>query len=245
MPSLDLRGTPTHVETAGAGEPLVLLHGGFCSLETMRPIGEALTDTFAVHAAERPGHGRTPDRQGPFSYDDGVLDTLALLDAQGIGRAHLVGFSDGGVIALLLAIRHPERVRSVVAISANLSPEGIGGHEVPQNTEAMARMRAEHEALSPDGPEHTEVVLAKLTELWAHQPQIPVADLARIGVPALVVAGEHDVVDREHTRSIAAGIAGAREEIVAGTTHLLVVERPDEVTRLVRQFLADAAAPGA
>ncbi|WP_432541806.1 alpha/beta fold hydrolase [Kineococcus sp. SYSU DK002] len=243
MPSLDLRGIPSHVETAGAGEPLVLLHGGFCSLETMRPIGDALADAFTVHAAERPGHGRTPDREGPFSYDDGVLDTLALLDALGVGRAHLVGFSDGGVIALLMAVRHPERVRSVVAISANLSPEGISTQDVPENSEAMARMRAEHEALSPDGPGHTAVVLAKLVELWADQPRIPVADLAAIGVPALVVAGEHDVVDREHTRAIAAGIAGAREEIVAGTTHLLVVERPEEVTRLVREFLATV--PGA
>src|SRR5690606_35497787 len=95
------------------------LHGGLCSAEVMRPLSEEL-DGYAVYAPERPGHGRTADRPSPFHYADGVADTVAVLDALGLASAHVVGFSDGAIIGLLLALGHPDRVRSLVAISGNL-----------------------------------------------------------------------------------------------------------------------------
>lgn len=247
MPIVDLRGQPSYVEVDGEGEPLLLLHGGFCSLETLRPVGERLADAFTVVAAERPGHGRTPDRDGPYDYADGVTGTLALLEAQGLPAAHLVGYSDGAIIALLLALEHPDRVLSLTLVSANLDPDGFADTPDTDDTDAddtdagtsvHDQLAADYAALSPDGPEHAEVVLTKLRELWAVQPQIPVAALADVTAPTLVMAGERDLVARAHTLAIAGGIAGSRLEIVAGTTHALVVERADAVADRILLFLA-------
>lgn len=116
---------------------------GYCTAAVMRPLADELPE-FTVHAPERPAHGRTPDRPGPMSYDDGVADTLAYLDATGLDAVDVVGFSDGAIIGLLLARDHPDRVRSLVAISANLHP----GDDVWVGEEHHARaMPADQSAL--------------------------------------------------------------------------------------------------
>ena len=226
-----------HHEEWGDGEPLLLLHGGFCSLEPVRALGDDLARTFRVHAAERAGHGRTPDSDGPYDYATMVADTLAYLDAVGVDRAHVVGHSDGAIVGLLLARDHPQRVRSLVAISANLSTDAWVADDYPHVTvsdEEYALINAEYARLSPDGPEHADVVVAKLSALWAVEPSIDPASLAAVVAPTLVLAGEHDMVDHTHTRSIAAAIPGATLRVVAGTTHMLVRERPDAIAALVR-----------
>lgn len=245
MPIVDVRGVPSYHEIAGAGEPLLLLHGGFCSLETMRTLGEDLATSYAVHAPERPGHGRTPDREGPFGYDDGVLDTLAYLDAVGLDRVHVVGFSDGAIIGLLLALEHPDRVHSLVAISANLDPDCFvpDGEAGPDGRAEPDRERRDYEELSPDGPGHVDVVLEKLGTMWTSEPHIPADSLAAIACPTLVVAGDRDVIALDHTRTIARGIPGARLAILPGS-HLLVGERPAVVAALVRDFLAPTLTGG-
>jgi pimeloyl-ACP methyl ester carboxylesterase len=235
---ITLRGLPTHVEVQGRGEPLVLLHGGYCSLEPMRPVADRLAERFTVHAAERTGHGRTPDREGPYHYADWILDTLALLDAQGLAAAHLVGYSDGAILALLLALEHPERVRSVTAISANLDPSGFDHDAPPVPEEFNELLDAQYAELSPDGAAHSGTVVAKLLALWEAEPQIPATRLAGITAPTLVMAGEHDLVAADHTRTIAANVPGAELEFVPGTTHVLVVEAPDLVANRVLEFLS-------
>lgn len=243
MPTVDLRGVPSHHEITGSGEPLLLLHGGFCSLETMRPLGELLSTSYEVHAVERPGHGRTPDREGPITYADGVLDTLAYLDAVGLDRVHVVGFSDGAIIGLLLAIDHPERVRSLVAISANTDPSGYladgshGADERPEAADGADPERAAYDALSPDGPGHADEVLAKLGRMWTTEPDIAPAALATISAPTLVLAGDRDVIARDHTLGIADAVPGARLAVLPGS-HMLVAERPTVVGFTVLDFLA-------
>lgn len=242
MPVVDVRGVPTYHEVHGAGEPLLLLHGGFCSLETMRPLGELLATSYAVHAPERPGHGRTPDRPGPITYADGVLDTLAYLDEVGLDRVHVVGFSDGAIIALMLAADHPGRVASLVAISANTDPSGYlddGSHGADERPEALAGgdpERAAYDALSPDGPAHAEEVLAKLGRLWTTEPHLAPERLAAITARTLVVAGDRDVIDHDHTRALARDVPGARLAILPGS-HMLVAERPRLVASVVLDLI--------
>ncbi len=125
MPYVELDGIATYYEVHGAGDPVLLLHGGFCSIETLQPQIDELALGYQVHAPERPGQGRTADRDGPISFDAMVRDTLAYLSALGVPAAHVIGFSDGAITGLLLARDHPERVRSLVAISANLDPTGF------------------------------------------------------------------------------------------------------------------------
>lgn len=228
-------------EERGAGAPLLLLHGGFCSLEPMRELGDLLAARHRVLAAERPGHGRTPDRDGPFDYAAMVASTLDYLDTLGVASAHVVGHSDGGIIGLLLARDHPGRVRSLVAISANLHPDAWVPDDYPHVTmpaEAHAAVDEEYARLSPDGAAHAEVVVAKLMALWTSEPHIPAGSLASMTVPTLVMAGEHDTVDRTHTASIAAAVPGAGLAIVPGTTHMVVRERPDLVAAAVLAHIA-------
>lgn len=237
---------PGHHEEHGAGEPLLLLHGGFCSLEPMRELGDLLAARYRVLAAERPGHGRTPDQDGPYDYAAMVAGALAYLDALGVASAHVVGYSDGGIIGLLLARDHPERVRSLVAISANLHPDAWVPDDYPHVTmpaEAHAAVDEEYARLSPDGPEHAEVVVAKLMALWTSEPHIAADSLGGLTAPTLVLAGEHDVVDRAHTESIAAAVPGAGLAIVPGTTHMLVRERPELVAAAVLDHLGATNRP--
>lgn len=221
-----------HHEEWGSGEPLLLLHGGYCSIEAVRELGDLLAAHVRVLAPERPGHGRTPDHDGPYGYASWVEGTLAYLDALDAGPVHVVGHSDGGIVGLLLARDHPERVRSLVTIGANLHTGAWVPDDYPHTTvtdEAWATLQDEYARLSPDGPEHGDVVVRKLTALWESEPDITAASLAALTVPALVIAGDHDMVAREHTASIAAALPGAGLLIVPGTTHMVVRERPDAV----------------
>ncbi|MEU8239029.1 alpha/beta hydrolase [Actinoplanes missouriensis] len=235
-------------EVAGDGDPVLLLHGGFCSLESLRPQSDALKPDFRVYAFERPGHGRTADIEGDYGYGRMVADTVAYLDAAGVESAHVVGYSDGAIIGLLMALDHPARVRSVTAISGNLDPgafrdsPGVVLDALPPSSRAPRPdvERMHYERLSPDGPEHADVVLAKLFRLWRSEPHIDPADLARITVPVLVMSADRDTIRPDHSLLIAASIPGAQLCVVPGTTHNLIAERPELISLLIRDFLREA-----
>ena len=231
-------------EVAGAGDPVLLLHGGFCSLESLRAQSDALVPDHRVFAFERPGHGRSADIAGEYGYARGVADTLAYLDAVGLESAHVVGYSDGAIIGLLLALDHPARVRSLVAISGNLDPSAfvvdtdpvLDQPAEPAEPEPDVE-RMHYERLSPDGAEHADVVLAKLFRLWTSEPHIDPRELGRIEAPVLVMSGDRDTIRPDHSLLIAASIPGAQLCIVPGATHRLVAERPELINTLIRDFL--------
>jgi pimeloyl-ACP methyl ester carboxylesterase len=241
MPAIHVNGVACYHEDVGTGEPVLLLHGGFCSIETMRAQIEALSQRYRVLAPERPGHGRSPDREGPVSFDGIVSDTVAYLDALGIDRAHVVGFSDGAIAGYLLALRHPRRIRSLVAISGNLNPS------VTVPPEQMARAMPEavvtaltndYDRLSPDGPEHREKILAKLMRMWHEEPDIDPAELAAVAAPTLIMAGDHDGIPTDHTILICSSIPDAQLCIVPNASHMLMLDRPDLVNLILVEFLA-------
>lgn len=240
MPYLTIDGRQVYHEVSGDGEPLVLLHGGFCSLEVMRELGDLLAEHFRVHAFERAGHGRTPDREGPYDYDGMAADTVAYLDAVGLDDAHLVGFSDGAVAGLLVARDHAGRVRSLVAISGNLSTDAYVADDYPHvvvTPEALAEVRREYDELSPDGADHWDVVDEKLMTLWAVEPAVPAESLVTVTAPTLVMGGEHDAIRHDHLELEAASIQGAKLVIIPDTTHMLVRERPREIAQSIVEFL--------
>jgi len=239
-----------YAEAAGSGAPVLLLHGGFGSIEAVRALFDALAQNHRVHAYERPGHGRTPDVAGEYDYRRDAGDAFAFLDEQGVDAAHLVGYSDGGVIALLLALAHPERVLSVTAIGANLDatafadtvPDGIPFLPPPAPPiDDPDREMQWYARLSPDGPDHAEVVLAKLQRLWAKGPGIAPADLGAITAPTLVVSADRDTIRVDHSLLIASSIPRAQLCIVPGATHDLLAERPALVTTVVTEFLTEVA----
>lgn len=241
MPYLDVAGTPHHYDVTGSGEPVLFLHGGLCSAEVMRELSAELRG-YAVSAPERAGHGRTADHGGAFHYDDGVADTIAVMDALGIPSAHVVGFSDGANIGLLLALEHPDRVRSLVHISGNLRPgddvfRGPEDHEAAMPQAHADLVEAEYARLSPDGADHYDDVVTRIVHMWETEPAIDPAELSAIALPVLVMAGDIDMIAPAHTALIHGSIPGAQLAIVPGASHMLVRERPALVGHLVQEFL--------
>ena len=145
MPYLDAGDARIYYEVHGQGEPVLLVHGGFCSIETMRTQIDDLATSREVHAPERPGHGRTADDGAPFAYERMAGQTIAYMDAVGLATADVIGFSDGAIIGLLLARDHPSRVRSLTAIRGNLNTSGF----VPEQEAEVAFGEAALSALSP------------------------------------------------------------------------------------------------
>ena len=239
----------TWYEEVGEGEPLVLLHGGIVTNETWGPQLAELPARFHVYAPERRGHGHTPDVDGPLHYATMAEDTIAFLEQVVKEPAHLVGWSDGGIIGLLVAIERPDLVRKLVAISANYNLDAMpdemkdGLLSTPADSDDMAMMRQLYEAVSPDGPEHWPVVYGKFIEMARREPDIPPADLARIEAPTLVMAGDDDVVLLEHTLSLYRAIPGSELAVVPGTSHVLVLEKPQLVNKLITDFIENEPVP--
>jgi pimeloyl-ACP methyl ester carboxylesterase len=243
MPFVEVNGVSCYHEVDGEGEPVVVLHGGFCSIETMRPQIEALKRYYRVYAPERPGHGRSRDRGGPFSHEANVADTLAYLDAVEVDSAHVVGFSDGAIAGILLSIGHADRVRSLVAISGNLDPAGLVPEERREHAfpgSAFARLQDDYARLSPDGAEHAQDVLGRMMPMWQSQPHIAYAALAHVAVRTLVMAGDHDVIATAHTVAIFEALPNAELCIVPNSSHMLMLERPDLVNLALEEFLTAA-----
>lgn len=171
MPTVQIHGATHYHEIHGTGTPVLLLHGGFCSLEVMRPQLDSLKLYTKVHAPERPGHGRTADVDGPMTYARSVADTLAYMDAVGLDDAHIVGFSDGAIIGLLIALDQPSRIRSLVAISANLDPSGFVGSEElsPDRDEAEDEPAADQpNSYQPAAPHHVDSTEAEEADRETH-----------------------------------------------------------------------------
>jgi pimeloyl-ACP methyl ester carboxylesterase len=236
----------------GASDAVLFLHGGFGTIEAFGPQISALSPARSVHAYERPGHGRSADVDGPYSYEHSLAEAVAYLDAEGLGAVHVVGYSDGAILGLLLALRHPERVRRLVAISANLDPSGFGDTDAGAPVLPARDSRVEagvsgtsfeqdlerYRRFSPDGPEHADAVLEKLMTLWRAEPNIAPEALADVAAPVLVMAGDRDSIRVDHSLLIAASLPNAELCIVPGASHGLVAERPALISLLIAEFLA-------
>ncbi|MFG2679685.1 alpha/beta fold hydrolase [Streptomyces sp. NPDC048392] len=240
----DLAGVRTWYETEGDGEPLVLLHGGLCTNGTWGAQRADLAAAYRLFLPERRAHGHTPDVAGPLTYRDMADDTVAFVESVVGGPAHLVGWSDGGVVALLVAAARPDLVRRSVVIGANFRPAAESFVE-PGMLDAMspegpdlAFFRELYEAVSPDGPEHWPVAAAKVLDMWRTQPALTTDELARVRAPTLVMVGDDDLVTLEHTSALYRAVPGAQLAVVPGASHLVPLEKSALVNRLILDHLA-------
>lgn len=222
-----------YCETYGAGPPVLVLHGGLGYLEDMSSQIRVLARSHFVIAVDSRGHGRSTGASGPLSYALMSDDMVKVLDALKISRADVVGWSDGGIIGLDLAMRHPERVRKVVAISANYNPDGLG---YTPSVAPIPRIALRYRLLAPY-PAQWPTLYRNVVTMWATQPQYTLNDLGQIKAPTLIVAGQYDLIKREHTDQLAKAIPGSQELIVAGATHGVPVEKPEIVNTEILRFL--------
>ena len=245
---VELPGVKTWYEVEGQGDPLLLMHGGFCTNETWGPQRADFAAKHRVFVPERRAHGHTPDVEGRLSYHDMASDTIDFLTSVVGGRADLVGWSDGGIVALLIAIERPDLVRKMAVSAANFIPASEIGpaealDELTADAPGLEMFRSMYEAASPDGPEHWPIVVGKLAEMYRAEPNIPIEDLGRIGTPTLVLVGDDDFIPIEHTIELYRAIPNSELAVVPGTSHAHFMEKPSLVNRLVLEFLANDPVP--
>ncbi len=154
---------------------------------------------------------------------------------------HLVGWSDGAVVAALIAMEHPELVDRLVLIGqyydlAGAANDGLTAHLIALRDDPPAFLRGSYDQQSPDGPEHFGVVYAKTVDMISTEPRIALTELGSITAPTLVLQGDRDEVGLEHSAAVTAAIPGARLAVLPGT-HALPVESPGVVNALLIDFL--------
>lgn len=222
-----------HCEETGDGEPLVLLHGnGEDGTYFAHQIAH-FSQRFRVLALDTRGHGKSPRGEAPFTIRQFARDLLAFLDARGIERAHLLGFSDGGNIALVFALAHPERVGKLVLNGANLNARGVK-RSVQVPIELGYRMARLFAGLSAKARANAEML-----GLMVNDPNVAPEELSALAAPTLVIAGENDMIREDHTRLIAERIPNARLAFVPGD-HFVAAKNPAAFNREVERFLLEA-----
>jgi pimeloyl-ACP methyl ester carboxylesterase len=244
MAYVDILGHPTWA-TIGSekNETVLLLHGGLSDSDAMLDtMGTPLSETYRVAAFDRRGHGRTADTDAPFHYDTMADETIAFLEHLG-GPAHLVGWSDGGNVGLLVARRRPDLVTRLVLIGSNYHHDGLLPMPIDDDSPILEMMHAIYSERSPDGADHFGEVVAKSITMFATEPNLTVDDLRAVSVPALVLVGDDDAIALAHTSSLYESMPEAQLAVVPGASHALPMEQPEETVRIITRFLTGDAVP--
>ncbi len=240
---INLRGHQIYnYEWDNQGEAMVLLHGGLSKTASwdylMVP---ALEDEFHVFAYDRTAHGFTGDQTGSLHFEFQAKEAIAYLEDVVKEPAHLIGYSDGGIIALMIAIARPELVKSIVAIGANFH------YSAPLSDFAEAKVseedQVEYNLISPDAPHTLLEKTIRMNHIWKTEPDIALSDIATIQCPVLVLAGDDDVIKHEHTIALYEALPLGQLAIIPGTSHGVVKEKPALMLAVITQFLEDLSYP--
>ena len=170
-------------------------------------------------------------------------EVIRVLEMVVAGPAHLVGWSDGGIVGLLVALERPELVRKLVVIGTNYHYDGLMPVEPDPESPLFQALSTAYVERSPDGAEHFDVVLGKSLAMFGSEPTMTTADIARITQPTLVVVGDDDMVTLSHTSSLYESLPQGQLAIVPGASHALPLEQPDALAGLILEFLAAAESP--
>ena len=238
-----IRGFRMYYELHGQGAPLILLHGGAGNGMQFSHQIPAFELRRRVIVPDACGQGRSGGRAEALTYHGMAEDVIALMDRLHINRADVMGWSDGGIEGLDMAIHHPDRVGHLVTLGANFSPDGMNAPDLAWAETARAEsfgpdMKRDYQRLSPE-PWRFETVMNQIITLWRYEPHFTPTQLRSIRCPVLVIAGEHDVVQPEHTRALGAAIPHARVWIVPKASHSVMMEQPGIVNRTVLDFIGE------
>ena len=214
----------------GKGEPLILLHGNGENSEYFRGQIDVFSKQYHVYAVDTRGHGKTPRGEKPFTIRQFADDLLCFMDKQQIERAHLLGFSDGGNIAMVFAIHYPDRVNRLILNGANLNPNGVRRSiQIPIE---IGYKFAKRFAEKSDSAR----LNAEMLGLMVNDPNVEPEKLAGIKAKTLVIAGTKDMIKEEHTRLIASSIPNSKLVFLRGN-HFIANKHPGEFNRTVMDFL--------
>ena len=220
-----------HYIEKGEGFPLILLHGNGEDCTYFEHQIEPFAQYFRVIAIDTRGHGQTPRGDAPFTIRQFAEDLLVFMNQRGIAKAHILGFSDGGNIAMVFALAHPERVEKLILNGANLDASGVK-RAVQIPIEIGYRIATLFAKRSPKARLNAEML-----GLMVNDPNVKPEELTLIQCPTLVLAGDDDMIKDEHTRLIARSIPNAEISIIPGT-HFIANKNPEVFNETVLRFLA-------
>lgn len=249
-----VNGMEMYYEVTGAGEPIVVLHGAYMNIPAMGEIIPRLAETHTVYALELQGHGRTNDIERPITYPNLADDVADFMDSVGLDRADVLGYSMGAAAGLQLAIRHPEKVDQLVAISVAYSLEGLQPEfhaMLPSMTPDMfvgTPMEEAWKQYAPD-PEGFRPFVERMIAL-EHEPMDWEAQVRALKTPVLLIGGDADVTTLEHMvamfRLLGGGAMGdmgnplpaSRLAILPASSHTSLIDQVDLLEGFIAPFLA-------
>src|SRR5271165_2315292 len=237
----EANGISIYYAVYGQGSPVILLHGGLANTDYWGNQIKALAPHHAVIVMDSRGHGRSTRDARPYGYDLMADDVVALLDTLHIAKADVVGWSDGAILGLDLAIRHPDRVRNIFAFATNTVTSGVqeGVEKNPTFARYIERAGHEYARLSAT-PKDYDAFVAQISKMWDTEPNWTDAQLQSIKAPVWVVDGDHDeAIKRAHTEYIAATIPGAGLLILPNVSHFAFLQDPALFNAAVLHFLGD------
>jgi pimeloyl-ACP methyl ester carboxylesterase len=219
------------------GKPVLFIHGGLANADIWANEVRDLSSYYKIIVADSRGHGRSTRTDEPYSYKLMTSDYVKLLDYLHIKKVDLVGWSDGGIIGLEMAIYYPNRLHKLFAQSANSTPSGVDDAVAngKQFTDYINWMQQEYQKLSPT-PNDYKNFLDAITKMWSTQPDLTKAKLAKITTPTLIVGAEHDVIKLSDTEFLAHSIPHAKLLIMKNTSHFALLQAPKLYSEAIHHF---------
>jgi len=214
----------------GQGVPIIFLHGNGEDSTYFKNQIDKFSEMYHVYAMDTRGHGKTPRGVMPFTIRQFADDLLAFMDKHGIEKAHLLGFSDGGNIAMVFSLRYPDRVNRLILNGANLNAKGVKrSTQIP--IEIGYKIAKKFSGKSESAKRNAEML-----GLMVNDPNITPEELSAIKSKTLVIAGTKDMIKEEHTKLIASSIPDATLRFINGN-HFIASTHPEEFNRIVLDFL--------
>jgi pimeloyl-ACP methyl ester carboxylesterase len=233
---VQVNGIKMYYETYGEGKPLLLIHGNGGSIVTMGYQIQFFSKYYKCIIADGRAHGKSGVGEGRLTYEQMADDWSALLDSLKIDSAYVLGWSDGGILSLLLAIHHPGKVSKLAAMGANLWPDSSAVYSwvFP----SLQRMNKVTDSMLAKNPNNIYwQVNKKHLDLLENQPHITLKELHTISCPSLIMGGDKDIIREEHTTLIYQNIPKAHLCIFPGQTHMIPIMDPDLFNATVYRFL--------
>jgi pimeloyl-ACP methyl ester carboxylesterase len=234
----DIRGFKMYYETYGKGEPLLIIHGNGGSINNFLYQIPYFAKNYQVIIADSRAQGKSVDPTDSLSYEMMTDDLNALLDKLQLKQCYVIGWSDGGINGLLLAIRHPDKVKKLAITGANLWPDTsavdpfVYNYAMKMNVTMQDSMK---KLKTPDPKIKNEL---KLLHLLSYEPHIKIEDLKKITCPTLVIGGDHDVILPKHTMLIAQSIPKSYLWIIPNSGHSTPIYKKDQFNEVVGDFFA-------
>ena len=227
----DIRGFQMYYETYGTGESLLIIHGNGGSIGDFNFQIPFFEKNYKVILADSRAQGKSTDPGDSLSYEMMADDLDALLDALKLDSCYVIGWSDGGINGLLLAMRHPEKVKKLAVTGSNLWPDSTA---IDPYYEKMARNAYDSTAILAKTPKNKRDL--KLLHLLVHQPHITTAQLTSVKCPTLVIGGDHDIILPQHTMLIAQSIPKSYLWILPNSGHATVIYNSEVFNKTVKEF---------